>query len=66
MCEATVYRQRRGHCEKVMEDVIRIESAGTEVIVSRLFEAPQTVKGEIRKVDFLNHRVVLAMQRADR
>ena len=62
MCEATVYIQRGGKREKVMADVIHIESAGTDVIVSRLFEAPQTIRGVIREVDLLQHGVILAVQ----
>ena len=66
MCEATVYMERGGQCEKVMEDVVYIESAGAEIMLGRLFEAARTIEGVIREVDFLKHRVVLTMQRAER
>ncbi len=62
MCEATVYIQRGAKREKIAEDVIHIEAAGTDVIVRRLFEAPHTIEGVIREVDLLQHRVILAVQ----
>ncbi|MBC8248621.1 MAG: CooT family nickel-binding protein [Anaerolineales bacterium] len=59
MCESTVYMERDGQREKVMEDVIRLEPTKAGVVLSKLFEPPQTVQGVIREIDFLKHAVTL-------
>jgi len=59
MCESTVYMERDGQREKVMEDVIRLEPTQAGVVLSKLFEPPQTVQGVIREIDFLKHAVTL-------
>lgn len=62
MCEATVYIQRGDRREKLTEDVIHIDASGTEVTLRKLFEAPQTMEGVIREVDFLQRCVIIAVQ----
>jgi len=42
-----------------MEDVIRLEPTKAGVVLSKLFEPPQTVQGVIREIDFLKHAVTL-------
>jgi len=62
MCEATVYIERDGQREKVLKDVVRIASTGTGLALIRLLGPPKTVRGVIRKVDFLKHKVTLAVE----
>ena len=62
MCEARVYMERDGQREKVMEDVVRIESTEAGIVLTKLFEPPQTVQGVIREIDFLKHSVTLARE----
>ena len=65
MCEATVYIERDDQREKVMEDVVRIESTESGIVLTKLFEPPQTVRGVIREIDFLKHSVTLATEGTD-
>jgi len=65
MCEATVYMDRDGQREKVMENVVRIESTEAGIVLTKLFEPPQTVQGIIREIDFLKHSVTLAKEGTD-
>lgn len=59
MCEATVYIEQEGRREKVLEDVVRIESSDTGMILTKLFAPSQTIQAVIREVDFLKHIVIL-------
>lgn len=59
MCEATVYLERNGQREKVLEDVVRIESTATGIVLTKLLEPPQTSQAVIREIDFLKHSVTL-------
>jgi len=56
MCQATVYLDE----EKIMEDVIWLEPTEDGVLLRTFFEAPRAVKGRIKGVDLLKHRVLLA------
>jgi predicted RNA-binding protein len=62
MCEATVYLERDGQREKVLQDVVRITPTGTGLVLIRLLEPPKTVRGVIREIDFLKHSVTLATE----
>ena len=55
MCQATVYLDE----EKVMEDVIWLESTEDGVLVRSFFEEPMVVKGSLKSIDLLKNRVVL-------
>ena len=65
MYEARVYMERDGQRDKVMEDVVRIESTEAGIVSTKLFEPPQTVQGVIREIDFLKHSVTLAREGTD-
>jgi predicted RNA-binding protein len=55
MCQATVYLDG----EKVMEDVIWLEPTEDGVLLQTFFEEPKKVKGELKSIDLLKHRVLL-------
>jgi predicted RNA-binding protein len=56
MCQATVYLDE----EKIMEDVIWLEPTGDGVLLRTFFEEPRlVVKGTIKGIDLLKHRVLL-------
>lgn len=59
MCEATVYLERDGQREKVLEDVVRIEPGEAGVVLTKLFEPPKTLQADIREIDLLKHVVTL-------
>ncbi len=55
MCQATVYLGE----EKVMEDVIWVEPVAGGTLIRTFFEEPVIVKGVIKGIDLLKHRVLL-------
>jgi predicted RNA-binding protein len=61
MCQATVYLAREGQerSEKIMQDIILLETTADGVRLSTFFEEPQTVRARIRRIDFLKHIVTL-------
>jgi predicted RNA-binding protein len=65
MCEVRVYMELDDQREKVMEDVMRIESTEAGIVLTKLFEPPQTVQGVIREIDFLKHSVTLTREGTD-
>jgi len=62
MCQATVYLDE----ERIMEDVIWIEPTEDGVLLRTFFEAPRVVKGVIKGVDLLKHRVLLTTMEGDK
>lgn len=56
MCQATVYLDG----EQVMEDVIWLEATPDGVLIRSFFDEPREIKGVIKGIDFLKHRVLLA------
>jgi nitroreductase/predicted RNA-binding protein len=60
MCETTIYLERDGQREKLLDDVSKIVVTADGVEVTRLFEAPQTIPAVIRELDFLKHTATLA------
>lgn len=55
MCQATVYLGD----QKVAEEVIGLEPLEDGVRLMAFFEEPTVVRGRIRHIDFLRHRVLL-------
>ncbi len=56
MCQATVYLDE----EKVIEDVIWVEPVAEGILIRTFFADPVVVKGVIKGIDLLKHRVLLA------
>ncbi len=48
-----------------MEDVVRIELTEAGIVLTKLFEPPQTFQGVIREINFLEHSVTLATESTD-
>lgn len=59
MCETTVYLERDGQLEKLMDEVARIVVTADGLELTRLFEAPQTVQAELRELDAMKHTAIL-------
>lgn len=59
MCETTVYLERDGQLEKLMDEVARIVVMADGVELTRLFEAPQIVPAELRELDAMKHTAIL-------
>jgi predicted RNA-binding protein len=64
MCQATAYLIRDGQeqLEEIMQDVILLETTVDGVRLSTFFEAPQTVRARIGRIDFLKHTVTLVSE----
>ena len=59
MCETTVYLERDGQLEKLMDEVARIIVTADGLELIRPFEAPQTVRAELREIDSVKHTAIL-------
>jgi predicted RNA-binding protein len=55
MCQATVYLDD----ERVMQDVIWLEPTEDGFTMRTFFGEPMTVKGKLKGIDLLKHRVLL-------
>lgn len=60
MCQATVYLERDGERELIMEDVADLWVDGDTVWVSQFLEEPVGVRAVVRGANFLKHTVILA------
>jgi predicted RNA-binding protein len=58
MCQATVYLDD----EQVMQDVIWLEPAEEGFRLRTFFGEPLTVKGTLKGIDLLKHRVLLTSE----
>lgn len=59
MCQARVFVRRGEEEEEVMRDVVALEVGPEEILLRAFFEEPKKIKGRIREIDFLKHRVVV-------
>lgn len=55
MCQATVYLDEK----RIMEDVIWLEPTDDGVLLRAFFDEPVEVKGILKDIDLLKHRVLL-------
>lgn len=62
MCQATVYLDG----EKVMEDVIWVEPTPEGLLLRSLFEESQEIRGQLKGIDLLKHRVLLTSRTEER
>jgi len=59
MCETTVYLEKDGEMQKVLDDVIRVEVLHDQITLYKFFEEPVVVYGEIKNLDALKHTMLL-------
>lgn len=62
MCETTVYLDRDGRLEKLLDDVAKIVVTPDGLELTRLFESPQTVRAELREIDSLKHTAIVHLR----
>jgi predicted RNA-binding protein len=55
MCQATIYLGE----QEIAHEVMWLESVEGGVRLATFFEEPRVVRGRIRHIDFLKHRVLL-------
>ena len=58
MCQATVYLDD----ERVMQDVIWLEPTEDGFTMRTFFGEPMTIKGKLKGIDLLKHRVLLTLE----
>lgn len=58
MCQAAIYVND----EKVLEDVIWLEPTEDGVLARTFFDEPQAIKGKLKGIDLLKHRVLLTTE----
>ena len=59
MCEANAYLLKDGREELIMEAVDILENEGGQVKVTSIFGEQKILKGRIRKMSLVEHRIVL-------
>jgi len=59
MCLSTVYLMSNGQVEKIMQDVAKMESKDDGFILENLFGENKFVKGQLKKVDFIEDNSVI-------
>ena len=60
MCQSTAYLLKDGNEEKLLEDVAYIKPEGDMVVLIGLLGDRREVKGTIREIDLMAHRVLIA------
>jgi predicted RNA-binding protein len=59
MCEASVYMEREGAEELVLESVDVLEEQGDEVRLVSIFGEEKRIKARVKRFALVNHRIVL-------
>ena len=59
MCEANAYLYENGQEELIMEDVDKIIPTDAEVYMKNIFGQQKTIKGRIKELLLVEHRVIL-------
>lgn len=59
MCEANAYLLKDGIEELIMEAVDLLEDEGDQVKVTSIFGEQKIVRGRVKKMSLVEHRIVL-------
>ena len=59
MCIATVYVDEAGRKERVMQDVISVESENHGILLTTILGEEKLLKAKIKSIDFLKHTVTI-------
>ncbi len=59
MCEANAYLLREGKEELILESVDKVENEGGQIRIESIFGEQKVVKGKIRSMSLLNHKIVI-------
>jgi predicted RNA-binding protein len=59
MCEASVYMEREGTEELVLESVDVLEERGGEVRLVSIFGEEKRLEARVKRFALVNHRIVL-------
>ncbi|MCS7287133.1 MAG: CooT family nickel-binding protein [Anaerolineae bacterium] len=59
MCEAKAFLVTDDREEEIMRDVILVQPEGDSFVLINLLGEQKLVRGNIRRIDFLKHTIVL-------
>jgi len=59
MCEATAYILKQGMEEVFVKDVDVLESNGDELRITSLYGEQKTLKGKIKSISLIEHKIIL-------
>ncbi len=59
MCEANAYLVKNGKEELILEAVDVMENEGDQIRLANIFGEQKVVKGVIRSMSLVNHRILL-------
>jgi len=59
VCEANAYLLKNGEEVLVLEAVDILESEGDEVRLANIFGEQKVIRGRIRRMSLVNHRILL-------
>lgn len=59
MCIATVYIDKAGGMEEMLQDVVSLDLDSHDMVLTTLLGETRHLKGTIKHVDFLKHSVTI-------
>ena len=59
MCEANAYLLRDGKEELILEAVDVLENEGSQVRIASIFGEQKVIRGRIRSMSLVNHKIIL-------
>lgn len=59
MCEANAYLYENGQEELILESVDKVVPTDTEVYLQNIFGQQKTIKGRIKELLLVDHRIIL-------
>ncbi len=62
MCLSTVYINTKGQCQKIMQEVAVMEAEKDGYLLVDLFGVKKFVRGNIKRLDFVDEHTVLLEQ----
>ncbi|MHC1579290.1 MAG: CooT family nickel-binding protein [Candidatus Alkanophagales archaeon] len=62
MCESSVFLERDGSRELIMEEAVEVVAEGSNVRVIGLLGERREVRGRIKEVNLTKHQIVIAAE----
>jgi predicted RNA-binding protein len=59
MCEANAYLLKDGREELILEAVDVLENEGDQVRIANIFGEQKVIRGRVRSMSLVNHRILL-------
>lgn len=59
MCESTVFIEKEGNRELLMEDVVRVDIDGDEIKLTGILGETQDTKGRIKEINLMTHTILI-------